>query len=178
MKLNKYFLIILGSVISINVFCQDIYLGSAAQDFTLPYATKDTIIHSGIKLSAIIGVKPVILAFYPADWSPGCTKQLCSYRDNFDLFQELDAEILGISGDYVWSHRYWAEHQNYPFKLLSDHTHYVSKMYNSYNEERGFNKRTVFVIDKNGIIVYIDWKYSVSDDVSYVNLKNALMKLK
>lgn len=153
---------------------QTINIGDKFFDFTLPYATQDTIVYDGIKLSELIGKKPIVLAFYPADWSPGCTKQLCAFRDNFAILEKLDAEILAISGDYVWSHHFWAKHQNYPFKLLSDHDHSVAKKYESYNHERGYNKRTVFVIDKKGIIIYIDWKYNVSSDTSFENLKKAL----
>ncbi|MDP2208539.1 MAG: redoxin domain-containing protein [Bacteroidota bacterium] len=156
---------------------QTINIGDKFFDFTLPYATHDTIIHQGITLSEIIQKKPVVLAFYPADWSSGCIKQLCAFRDNFAMLEKLDAEILAISGDYVWSHHFWAKHQNYPFKLLSDHDHSVAKKYESYNQERGYNKRTVFVIDKKGIIIYIDWKYGVADDESFNNLKNSLTKL-
>jgi peroxiredoxin len=90
------------------------------------------------------------------------------------MLEKLDAEILAISGDYVWSHHFWAKHQNYPFKLLSDHDHSVAKKYKSYNPERGYNKRTVFVIDKKGVITYIDWKYDVSSDSSFENLQKAL----
>jgi peroxiredoxin len=153
---------------------QSINIGNKFIDFTLPYATQDTIIHQGIQLSDLIGIKGVVLAFYPADWSSGCTKQLCAFRDNFAMLEKLDAEILAISGDYVWSHHFWAKHQNYPFKLLSDHDHSVAKKYKSYNPERGYNKRTVFVIDKKGVITYIDWKYDVSSDSSFENLQKAL----
>lgn len=62
------------------------------------------------------------------------------------------ATILAISGDYVFSHYEWAKQQNFPFKLLSDHHHEVGKLYDSYIPERGFNRRTVFVIDQKGRI--------------------------
>lgn len=173
----KIIYILLIIFISHFAEAQSINIGDEFIDFTLPYATQDTIIHQGIQLSDLIGKKGVVLAFYPADWSSGCTKQLCAFRDNFAMLEKLDAEILAISGDYVWSHHFWAKHQNYQFKLLSDHDHSVAKKYNSYNPERGYNKRTVFVIDKQGKIAYIDWKYGVADDVSFNNLKNALSNL-
>ncbi len=171
----KYILLIL--FFSVSAHTQSINIGDEYIDFTLPYATRDTIVHQGITLSEIVRKKPVVLAFYPADWSTGCTKQLCAFRDNFAMLEKLDAEILAISGDYVWSHHFWAKHQNFPFKLLSDHDHSVAKKYASYNAERGYNKRTVFVIDKQGKIAYIDWKYSLADDESFNNLKDALSKL-
>lgn len=152
--------------------------GETAPDFTLPYATKDEIVWDGITLSDVIGESIIVLAFYPANWSGGCTTQLCLYRDNFSALQELNAQILAISGDYVYSHHEWAKQQNFPFKLLSDHLHAVGKMYDSYSAERGFNRRTVFVIDREGRIAYRDMNYSVSDDNDYLALKDALKKLK
>lgn len=152
-------------------------IGSPAPDFKLPYATKDGIVWDGISLSEIVGESLVILAFYPANWSGGCTAQLCSYRDNFSALQNLNATILAISGDYVFSHHEWAKQENFPFKLLSDHLHEVGKLYDSYNAERGFNMRTIFVIDKQGKIAYKDMNYSVSDDSDYIALKEVLRTL-
>lgn len=174
MKISHILVIFL---ITHTTYTQSINVGDKFIDFTLPFATKDTIMHQGITLSEIIGKKPVVIAFYPADWSPGCTKQLCAFRDNFAMLDQLDAEILAISGDYVWSHHFWAKDQNYPFKLLSDHDHSIAKKYESYNAERGYNRRVIFVIDRQGKIAYIDWKYGVADDESFNLLKNALTKL-
>jgi len=152
-------------------------IGVPAPDFKLPYATKEEIVWDGIALSDVVGESIVILAFYPANWSGGCTAQLCLYRDNFSALQDLDATILAISGDYVFSHHEWAKQENFPFKLLSDHLHEVGKLYDSYSAEHGFNRRTVFVIDKQGNIAYRDMNYSVSDDSDYRALKEALRKL-
>ena len=174
-KLIIFLLLIIST--SSLVVSQDIKVGDKAKDFSLPYATKDTIVSELIKLNRLLGKIVIIIAFYPADWSPGCTKQLCLFRDNFKRFSQLNAEILAISGDYVWSHNNWAEHQNYPFKLLSDHNHKVAKLYESYNEDNGYNKRTVFVINQEGFISYIDWKYDVSGDTSFNNLQKALQQI-
>ncbi len=172
---------ILGLVVSISSNAINLNgsleVGAEAPDFILPYATKDEIVWDGIRLSDIIGESFIVLAFYPANWSGGCTEQLCSYRDNFSALRDLDATILGISGDYVFSHHAWAKQENFPFKLLSDHFHEVGKMYNSYNEERGFNTRSVFVIDKDGRIAYKDMEYSVADDSYFIALKEALRNL-
>lgn len=156
----------------------DLRIGSPAPDFRLPYATKDRIVWEGIRLSDLIGESVIVLAFYPANWSSGCTQQLCLYRDNFSELQNLNATILAISGDYVFSHHEWAKQQNFPFKLLSDHFHEVGRLYNSYDAERGFNKRTVFVIDKKGRIAYKNMNYSVADEADYISLKEALSKLR
>ena len=153
-------------------------VGSSAPDFTLPYATKDSIAKAFLKLSEYAGKRAVILAFYPADWSTGCTKEVCTMRDNFAALQGLDAEILAISGDYLWSHYEWAKFHNLPFKLLSDHSHAVAKLYDSFNDKSLYNRRTVFVVDKKGNIAYENLKYSVADLLDFEKLKSALAIIK
>jgi peroxiredoxin Q/BCP len=152
-------------------------VGDKAPDFSLPCATKDSIIES-LTLSDVIGKNNVILAFYPADWSGGCTVEMCTMRDNFGLLSELGGVVLGISGDYVYSHREWAKHHNLQFALLADHDHAVAKQYSSYNGESGYNQRTIYVIDKSGTIAYIDPAYKVREPASFENLKAALTRLK
>lgn len=149
-------------------------VGDDAPEFALPYATRDSIARTPLKLSEYAGKRNVVLAFYPADWSGGCTKEVCTLRDEFGNLQSLNAEVLAISGDYVFSHHEWAKYHNLPFKLLSDHSHDVAKKYNSYNEKSGMNRRTVFVVDRTGTIVYVDLEYSVRDDGSFNKLKDAL----
>ena len=149
-------------------------LGQPAIDFTLPYSTKDSISRIPYKLSDHIGKKNIVLAFYPANWSSGCTKEVCEFRDDWGSLEKLDAEILGISGDYVFSHHEWAKQLGLPFKLLSDHSHEVARTYESYNERSGMNRRTVVVIDKAGKIAYIDLQYSVADHEDFERLKHAL----
>jgi len=152
-------------------------VGDAAPDFKLPYATKDSVAEEELTLSGFAGKRNVVLAFYPADWSGGCTKEVCTLRDNFSELATLNAEILGISGDYEYSHYEWAKHHNLPFKLVADHLHEVAKQYASYNETSGFNRRTVIVIDKAGKIAYVDLHYSVRDNVSFTKLQAALKSL-
>jgi peroxiredoxin len=153
-------------------------VGDAAPDFTLPYATRDSVARDSIKLSAIEGKRNIVLAFYPADWSGGCTKEVCTIRDNFSQLGGANADVIGLSGDYVFSHFEWAKHHDLPFRLASDHNHAVAKKYGSYNEQYGFNKRTVFVVDKGGKIAYMDMAYSPRDSVSFNKLQVALKGLK
>ena len=153
-------------------------VGDKAVDFILPYATKDTMIFEGLKLSTLFGKGPIILAFYPADWSPGCTKEMCSMRDNFADLQKLEAQIIAISGDYVYSHHFWAQHHNLPFILVSDYNGKVARLYDSWNEEKNYCKRTAFLIDNSGKIAYRDLEYSVKDDTDFLALKEAIGKLK
>ena len=153
---------------------EPLHVGDAARDFTVSYATKDTIINKGFTLSSRLGKNTLVLAFYPADWSGGCTKEMCMLRDNFLALGDLAAEVYGISGDYVYSHREWARHLDIPFPLLSDHDHAVARAYASYNEMTGYNRRAVYVIDKSGKITYIDLEYRVSSDDSFKKLISAL----
>ena len=153
-------------------------VGDAAPGFSLPYATKDSVAGDEIALSSLIGKNNIVLAFYPADWSGGCTKEMCTMRDNFSDLSQLKAEVLGISGDYQYSHHEWAKNLNLPVKLVSDHSHAIAKMYDSYNAASGYNRRTVYVIDKEGKIAYIDLKYSSRDMESFNKLKSALSTLK
>jgi peroxiredoxin len=152
-------------------------IGDAAPDFSLPYATRDSIADDDLKLSSIVGKNTIILAFYPADWSGGCTKEVCTLRDNFTQLGALHADVVAISGDYVNSHFEWAKHHNLPFKLASDHDHAVAKQYGSYMEANGHDRRTVFAIDKAGKIAYMDMAYSVRDSVSFGKLQDALKQL-
>jgi peroxiredoxin len=152
-------------------------VGDEAVDFTLPYATKDSLASEGLKLSGLYGKGAVALAFYPADWSGGCTKEMCSFRDIFSQLQDLNAQIVAISGDYVYSHHQWAKHHDLPFMLVSDYGGKVAKQYESWSDEHGMCKRTVFVIDNQGKIAYRNLQYSVKEDKDFIALKEALAKL-
>jgi peroxiredoxin len=153
-------------------------VGDVAPDFALPYATRDSVARDTLTLSSFAGKRNVILAFYPADWSGGCTKEVCAFRDNFSTLGAVNADVIGISGDYIYSHYEWAKHHNLPFRLASDHLHAVSKRYGSYNETYGYNRRTVFIVDKQGKIAYADMAYSMRDQVSFDKLQAALKTLK
>jgi len=153
-------------------------VGQKAIDFTLPFATKDTLVFEGMKLSSLFGKGPIILAFYPADWSGGCTKEMCTLRDNFASLQGLDAQVLGISGDYVFSHFEWAKHHQLPFGLASDYGGKIAKIYDSWNEEYGMCKRAIYLIDNQGKVAYRDLEYSVKDQQDFEKLKKALSDLK
>src|SRR3989442_13622128 len=91
-------------------------VGDPAPDLSLPYATRDSVASDDLKLSSFIGKRNIILAFYPADWSGGCTKEFCTMRDDFSSLSSLNAEVLAISGDYRFSHHEWAKQLNFPFK--------------------------------------------------------------
>lgn len=155
-------------------------VGEMAPDFKLPYATQEKIFirpEEHLALSSLRG-KNVILAFYPADWSGGCTKEVCTLRDTFADLAKLEATVLGISGDYVFSHHEWVKYHKLQFPLLSDHDHKVARMYASYDEASGFNKRTVFLIDKQGRIRYVNMAFRAGNKEDYDRLRAELEKLK
>ncbi len=155
-------------------------VGQAAPDFRLPYATQEQIYlkpEEHMALSSLRG-KNVILAFYPADWSGGCTKEVCTLRDTFAELSKLNAMVLGISGDYVFSHQEWAKFHKLQFPLLSDHDHKVARLYASYNEGAGYNKRTIYLIDKEGVVRYVNLEFKAGDAADYSRLREELTKLK
>lgn len=157
-----------------------IAVGEAAPDFRLPYATQEKIFlkpEEQLTLSQQRG-KAVILAFYPADWSGGCTKEVCTLRDTFAELAKLNAVVLGISGDYVFSHHEWAKFHKLQFPLLSDHDHKIARIYGVYDEPSGFNKRAVFLIDKTGVIRYTNLAFKAGDKADYNTLRTELAKLK
>jgi glutaredoxin-dependent peroxiredoxin len=144
-------------------------VGDAAPDFRLPYATQEKVFlkpEDHMSLSSHRG-KNVILAFYPADWSGGCTQEVCTFRDTFAELSKLNAVVLGISGDYAFSHHEWAKHHNS-----------VAKLYDSYNEKSGMNKRTIFLIDKNGKVRYRNMEFKAGNKADYDQLRAELEKLK
>src|SRR5258706_6097770 len=124
--------------------------GVAAPNFTLRATPDQT-----LSLSELAG-KPVILAFYPADWSPVCGDQLVLYNETLEKFRNYDAEILGISVDGVWCHKAYREHRDLHFTLLSDFEPKgaVAKSYGAYRDAEGVCERALFVIDAKGMIVW------------------------
>lgn len=155
-------------------------IGQAAPDFLLPYATLEKIYSKPdewLSLNSMRG-KNVILAFYPADWSGGCTKEVCMLRDTFAELAKLNATVLGISGDYVFSHHEWAKFHKLQFPLLSDHDHKIARLYGSFYEGVGYNKRTIFLIDKEGVVRYSNLEFKAGDINDYNKLREELAKLK
>src|SRR5947208_14042786 len=122
--------------------------GTRAPDFTLPSKPGET-----VTLSECRG-RPVILVFYPADWSPVCGDQLALYNEILDEFNRHQAQLLGISVDGVWCHAAFSRDRKYHFPLLSDFEPkgQVARQYGVYNPEHGVCERALFVIDRDGII--------------------------
>ena len=102
--------------------------------------------------------EPLILFFYPKDFTPGCTKEACSFRDNFDFFKDLDIQVYGISTDPITKHQEFKKKYNLQFDLLSDVSGKICKAYKSYVPILGIAKRTTYLIDSEKKIaaVYSD----------------------
>ncbi len=126
--------------------------GTPAPEFQL-HVTPD----QKLSLSELHG-KPVVLAFYPADWSPVCGDQMALYNEILSEFQKRGAELLGVSVDGVWCHSAFAKDRKLHFPLLADFEPKgaVARSYGAYREEDGVTERALFVIDKDGII---RWSY-------------------
>jgi thioredoxin-dependent peroxiredoxin len=100
-----------------------------------------------------LGKKNLVIYFYPKDESSGCTAEACSFRDNYELFKQKDAEVIGISGDSPESHFKFAEHHQLPYILLSDKNNEVRKMFGVPNNMLGLVPgRVTYVINKKGIV--------------------------
>ena len=126
--------------------------GTKAPEFSLP-CTPD----QRVALREFRG-QPVILVFYPGDWSPVCSDQLALYQELLPEFQRFGAALLGISVDGVWSHLAFAESRNLHFPLLADFEPKgeVSRAYRVYRGDEGTSGRALFVIDANGMV---HWSY-------------------
>src|SRR5947199_5983471 len=124
--------------------------GSQAPDFTL----KDGEGHDW-RLSDQRG-RVVVLLFYPGDETPVCTRQMCSVRDRWQDYEATGAEVVGISTNSVESHRSFAEHHDLPLRLLADTERKVADLYGAQSLIPGKVARSVFVIDRTGVITYRD----------------------
>jgi len=125
---------------------------TAAPDFRLP-VTPD----QKLSLSELRG-QPVILAFYPADWSPVCGDQMALYNEILPEFKNYNAALLGISVDGVWCHEAFAQDRHLHFPLLADFEPKgeVARKFGVYRGADGISERALFVIDKQGVIA---WSY-------------------
>jgi len=122
-------------------------VGDKAPDFTLPSQMGDN-----VTLSEYIGRKNIVLYFYPKDETPGCTAEACTFRDSYEELAGLGAEVLGVSGQSVASHKSFASHYGLPFILLSDEDNRVRKLYGVPSSLGLIPGRVTYIIDKQGIV--------------------------
>jgi peroxiredoxin len=119
---------------------------------------------SWVSLSGLRG-RPVILAFYPADWSPVCGDQMALYNEVLPEFRRFGAELLGISVDSMWCHQAFATDRKLRFPLLADFEPKgaVARAYGAYRKGDGYSERALFVIDGEGVV---HWSYISPVDVN------------
>ena len=126
-------------------------VGQTAPDFTLKDQSQKE-----IKLSDFAGKKKVVLVFYPLDWSPVCTNEHACFVNDMKQFETLDAEVLGVSVDSVWSHKAYAEKMHINYSLLADFhpKGAMSQKYGVYLADKGITGRAIFIVDKGGKVAW------------------------
>jgi len=125
-----------------------IAVGDVAPDFALPSQSGEQ-----VRLSGFVGIKNVVLYFYPKDFTPGCTAEAKAFRDSYQVFSDSETEVIGVSSDSVDTHHRFAERCGLPFTILSDEG---SKVMKQYGVPGGiFSGRITFVIDKVRIVRYV-----------------------
>ena len=126
-------------------------VGQPAPDFVLKDQTQQE-----VRLSDFQGKKNVVLVFYPLDWSPTCTKEHVCFVNDMKQFEKLDAQVLGVSVDSVWSHKAWAEKMGIHYPLLADfHPRgAMASKYGVYIEDKGITGRAIAIVDKAGKVAW------------------------
>ena len=107
------------------------------------------------RLYDLVGKKNIVLYFYPKDSTPGCTKQACEFRDQYEVFKEQGAEVIGISSDSVASHQKFEKAYKLPFTLLSDKDGQIRKLYKVPRKLGLLPGRVTYIIDKEGVLRYV-----------------------
>ena len=129
----------------------EIKVGSTIPAFTLPDQNGNL-----FEINSVLGKKNLVIYFYPKDDSPGCTAQACSFRDQFEVFKEADAVIIGISGQSVESHKQFAEKHRLSFTLLSDEGNKIRKQFGVPTNLLGLLPgRVTYIADKTGRVIYV-----------------------
>jgi peroxiredoxin len=153
-----------------------IQIGSPAPAFTLFNSEK-----AEVSLSQFIG-KNVVILFYPQAFTSVCTEELCSMRDNLKEYEALNAEVLAISVDSVFTLDNWKTQQGYNFQMLSDFNKEVSTAYDSIYETfafgmKGVSKRSAFVVDKEGIVQHAEILDNAGEMPNLEQIKAVLLTL-
>jgi peroxiredoxin Q/BCP len=125
-------------------------VGDTAPDFTLPSQSGEP-----VSLKNFIGIKSVVLYFYPKDDTPGCTTEACAFRDSYEVFKDAGAQVIGVSDDSPESHQKFTTKYKLPFILLSDTGKQVRKLYGVPSTLGLLPGRVTYVIDKSGIVQHI-----------------------
>jgi peroxiredoxin Q/BCP len=135
---------------SINVAMKKVETGSHIPDFTLPDQNGKM-----IDIKSFRGKKNLVIYFYPKDDSPGCTKEACSFRDQFEIFRKYNAEIIGISGDGIESHKKFAEKHRLSYILLSDKGNKVRSLFGVPTNLFGLLPgRVTYITNMEGVVIH------------------------
>jgi len=151
-------------------------VGDMAPDFNLLNTNNER-----VSLNSFKGKKVVVL-FFPLANTGVCTKEMCTFRDELKSYEDLDAQVLGISVDSPFTLKLWAEKNNYTFPLLSDFNKEAASSYDALYDIfapgkldfKGVAKRSAFVIDTEGKIIYAEVLENAGDEPSYEGIQKAL----
>jgi peroxiredoxin len=151
-----------------------ISVGAAAPDFALKDQTQKE-----IKLSDFRGKKNVVLVFYPLDWSPTCTNEHACFVNDMKRFEQLDAQVLGISVDSVWSHKAYAEKMGIHYPLLADFQPRgaASDKFGMYMSDRGITGRAIAIVDRAGKVAWFK-QYDIPTVPDIQEVAQALAQVK
>ena len=153
----------------------EVDVGKVAPDFTMEWADSSGPIAKPVKLSELRG-KVVVLAFYPADRSSGCTHELTKFRDEYATMFGEGTVVVPVSNDSITTHASWAKEMSFPFALATDLDGSVAKQYGSWNHLRGNAARTLFVIGKDGRILWRNLKFAALNETAYTELAAEVAK--
>ena len=158
-RIWKYSLIVVMFLLTVMGGCTYMSFGSHSDLLKVgsnaPEFEADSSAGKIVSLNQYQGNKRVVLVFYPGDNTPLCTSQLCSFRDNWSRLEAVDAVVLGINGASKEKHSSFASANQFPFPLLVDTNGEIAKDYGC-SAIFGFIKRTVYVIDKNGKVAWVE----------------------
>jgi len=147
-----------------------IAIGTEAPDFDLPSndLTPDGKPGKKVRLSDYRGKKNVVLAFYPLDFSPTCSKEHGCFKDDTVKFESADAQVLGISVDSAWTHQAFAKQMEVTYPLLADFhpKGAVAEQYGVYNADKGVTRRATILVDKAGKVAWAQEHAEQRDDKS------------
>jgi peroxiredoxin Q/BCP len=150
-------------------------VGQPAPDFSAAWADGTGARATPVSLSALRG-KVVVVAFYPKDRTGGCTAELTKFRDQYSTLFGQDVVVLPVSADSIASHVAWASEMKFPFALVSDPQLAAAELYGSHTAGRPTANRTVFVIGKDGKVVWRDMKFNALAEEGYTALATAVAK--
>jgi mycoredoxin-dependent peroxiredoxin len=148
-------------------------VGAAAPDFSLKDQNQ-----KDVKLSDFRGKKKVVIVFYPLDWSPVCTNEHVCFVNDLKRFEDLDAQVLGLSVDSVWSHKAFAEKMGIHYPLLADFQPRgaVADKFGVYLADKGITGRAIAVIDRNGKVAWFK-NYDIPTVPDVKEVSDALAKI-